>query len=332
MTSRFLTAASVLALVSACSSQPGPSSLSPIQLANQALQAGNYSVAEQAYQGVLANTPNNPTAMLGLAQVYEATQRSNEAVDLYRKVSAAQSGAIRVFGDGSGRQDGVTELATRRLGQLGHGDMSGFEAPQPALPVAAPIAEASAPDLDGLFPDQFGDWSRVDFGEAILPAESTIGPGEAVAYRAWRNSLGRIVTLVVAYGPPASDSVRLHRPETCYTGQGFLVEWRERGAVSLGDQFIPVNRLMTRNAVRSEAVSYWLRAGDNYAVTAAAHQWINLQQGLGRTADGVLVRMSTSGGDDREFDLHVEFIENLLAAMTPQDRKLLIASGDSLQS
>ncbi len=198
--------------------------------------------------------------------------------------------------------------------------------------VAAPIAEASAPDLDGLFPDQFGDWSRVDFGEAILPAESTIGPGEAVAYRAWRNSLGRIVTLVVAYGPPASDSVRLHRPETCYTGQGFLVEWRERGAVSLGDQFIPVNRLMTRNAVRSEAVSYWLRAGDNYAVTAAAHQWINLQQGLGRTADGVLVRMSTSGGDDREFDLHVEFIENLLAAMTPQDRKLLIASGDSLQS
>ena len=144
MTSRFLTAASVLALVSACSSQPGPSSLSPIQLANQALQAGNYSVAEQAYQGVLANTPNNPTAMLGLAQVYEATQRSNEAVDLYRKVSAAQSGAIRVFNDGSGRQDGVTELATRRLGQLGHGDMSGFETPQPALPVAAPIA-APAP-------------------------------------------------------------------------------------------------------------------------------------------------------------------------------------------
>ena len=145
MTSRFLTAASVLALVSACSSQPGPPSLSPIHQADQALRAGNYSVAEQAYKGILSSNPNDPTAKLGLAQVYEATERSNEAIDLYRQVSAAQSGAIRVFDGGSPLQDGVTEVATRRLGQLGHGDMGGFEAPQPVAPVAQAPAPAPAP-------------------------------------------------------------------------------------------------------------------------------------------------------------------------------------------
>lgn len=137
MKSRLIAATSILALVSACSFQPGPSSLSPLQLANQALQAGDYSAAEQAYSGILANSPDNATAKLGLAQVYEATDRSTEAVDLYRQVSSAQSGAIRVL-DGGLRQDGVTEVATRRLGALGHGMEAQVATPAPA-PAAAPV-------------------------------------------------------------------------------------------------------------------------------------------------------------------------------------------------
>jgi len=145
MTSRFITAASVLALVTACSSQPGPSSLSPLQQADQAFRAGNFSAAEQAYSGVIANSPNNPSAMLGLAQVYEATGRSDEAVDLYRQVSRAQSGAIRIWDDGGQRQDGVTEVATRRLGELGHGDMGDFAAPPVVAPVVQQAVIAPAP-------------------------------------------------------------------------------------------------------------------------------------------------------------------------------------------
>ncbi len=145
MTLRFITAASMLALVAACSSQPGPSSLSPLQQADQAFRAGNFAAAEQAYNGVIANSPNNPTAMLGLAQVYEATGRSDEAVDLYRQVSGARSGAIRIWDDGSPKQDGVTEVAMRRLGELGHGDMGGFAAPQPVLPIVEPVAAAPLP-------------------------------------------------------------------------------------------------------------------------------------------------------------------------------------------
>ncbi len=181
-----------------------------------------------------------------------------------------------------------------------------------------------APDLETYFPDQFAQWQRVMLGNAVLPPDSVTGPGEAVLYRAYRNTLGRVVTLVVAYGPPASDSVRLHRPEKCYAGQGFLIDWRGRDKLEVEGASIPLNRLMASTTIRKEAVTYWLRAGDDYAVSAAAHQWINLQQGLGRTADGVLVRISSSGDGDREYEMHSGFMKALLQEMSPEQKSLLI--------
>ena len=151
MTLRFITAASVLALVSACSSQPGPSSLSPVQQGEQALRAGNFSVAEQAFKSALSAKPNDASAMLGLAQVYDASDRSAEAIELYSKVASARSGAIRTWNDGGVMQEGVTEVATRRLGALGHGMDTRVAAPAPvaepapvtvAAPAPAPVVQA----------------------------------------------------------------------------------------------------------------------------------------------------------------------------------------------
>jgi len=200
-------------------------------------------------------------------------------------------------------------------------------------------AQLTPPDLEGIFPASFGTWREIELLSAVLPAEAVLGPGEAVTYRAYGDSLGRVVTLVVAYGPPAGDSVRLHRPEKCYTGQGFLVSRRKSSSLLLTSSFnieegsggarskkitIPVNRLMAKGPTRNEAVSYWLRAGNDYAVSAAHHQWINLRQGFGRSADGMLVRISTSGYGDGQFDVHLEFMESLLQAMAPKDRRWLI--------
>ncbi len=143
MSLRLVTAVSVAALISACSSQPGPSSLSPLQQGETALRAGNFAVAEQAFTSALSANPNDPSAMLGLAQVYDASNRSAEAVELYQKVAAARSGAIRVWNDGGVRQEGVTEIASRRLGALGHGMDQRAAAPAPA-PVVAPPAPVVA--------------------------------------------------------------------------------------------------------------------------------------------------------------------------------------------
>ena len=144
MAIRLITAASVLALVSACSSQPGPSSLSPTQLADEALRAVNFQAAEQGYLNVLAGNPSNSIAMLGLAEVYDATGRTAQATDLFARVSAEQSGAIRVW-DGGSQQIGVTEVASRRLGELRRRDGGHFDAPQVVAPVVQQTFVAPAP-------------------------------------------------------------------------------------------------------------------------------------------------------------------------------------------
>ncbi|MEL7486131.1 MAG: exosortase C-terminal domain/associated protein EpsI, partial [Pseudomonadota bacterium] len=101
--------------------------------------------------------------------------------------------------------------------------------------VAPPSREiAAAPDLERLLPDAFGAWRRIPLQDTVLPPETNLSRGEAVAYRAYRDDLGRVVTLVAAYGPPLGDSVRLHRPEKCYAAQGFLVKER---AVALHSTF-----------------------------------------------------------------------------------------------
>lgn len=178
---------------------------------------------------------------------------------------------------------------------------------------------AVAPDLDAMLPDDFGVWRRVPLADAVLPAEATLGPGEAVAYRAYADDLGRIVTLVAAYGPPLGDSVRLHRPETCYGAQGFAINARDIGAA--GD--IPVVNLDAQSSARREGVTYWLREGDDFSVRASDSQWRRLTRGAGAAADGALVRVSSVSADRPQFELHAEFLEDFAAALGPDARRLL---------
>jgi len=152
--------------------------------------------------------------------------------------------------------------------------------------------------------------------------------GEAAAYRAYQNSIGRIVTLVIAYGPPAGDTVRLHRPEKCYSAQGFLIEPFATGHLVLGGGHVPVNRLVATKPPRREAISYWVRAGQDYATSNLEHQLINLRYGLGPGADGVMVRISTPGADRADFALHDSFLKQYMKVASVEARRLLLASLD----
>ncbi len=187
------------------------------------------------------------------------------------------------------------------------------------LPVAI-----EAPDLDAIMPEKFGGWRRIGLSRAVLPAEAELGPGEATAYRAYQDSAGRTVTLVVAYGPPLGDSVRLHRPENCYVAQGFAIRDRFVDRLSAGDSDIPVVRLATENSIRNEAVSYWLRDGDAYVASASGHGLLDLRRGGDGSADGALVRVSSSGEGDTAFALHNRFMSDFANALAPEARRLLL--------
>lgn len=188
-----------------------------------------------------------------------------------------------------------------------------------------PAAEKSsaAPNLEALLPEEFGVWRRVGISQAVLPAESELAPGEAVAYRAYKDNLGRIVTLVVAYGPPLGDSVRLHRPETCYAAQGFEVLSRRDSEILARGRPVPIVNLETQSPARREAVSYWLRAGDGFTTKSSDAGWRRLKGGADRL-DGALLRISTTYGEKPPFDMLAQFLAEFASALDPAASSVLL--------
>ena len=190
----------------------------------------------------------------------------------------------------------------------------------------APTANALAPDLEALLPDHFAGWTRMDQASAVLPPEATLGPGEAVAYRAYRDPAGRIVTLVAAYGPPLGDSVRLHRPESCYVAQGFSIRDREVRTVQLGAVAAPAVRLVAQQDRRIETVSYVMRDGNAFVSSAAGHGLLSLTRAFESASDGILVRISTSGAGVGADGVHDDFLKAFGDALSPDARALMWAT------
>lgn len=180
-------------------------------------------------------------------------------------------------------------------------------------------AGLTPPPLDNMLPDQFGDWRRLALARPVLPLEGAPQLGEAVAYRAYRDRFGRVVTLVVAYAPPLGDTVRLHRPETCYRAQGFSIVSKETHQMTRGQNPISIVQMQTESPARNEAVTYWLRFGDHYST---GHR---LSMTFGGGPDSALVRVSSTGSGAAEFDLHEDFLQAFHAALGADARSLLTA-------
>ncbi|MCB2112111.1 MAG: EpsI family protein [Parvularculaceae bacterium] len=182
------------------------------------------------------------------------------------------------------------------------------------------------PEIDAMLPDAFGAWRRIGLSDAVLPAETALREGEAVAYRAYRDDLGRTVTLVVAYGPPLGDSVRLHRPEKCYVAQGYDILSKSRASMSAAGRPITIVNLDTKSAARREAVSYWLRNGDIFTGRAGESAFRRFQNGLSGPLDGALVRVSTINAQSPQFDLNRAFLADFANALSPDARALLLGA------
>lgn len=193
-----------------------------------------------------------------------------------------------------------------------------------AIVAPAARAPAPAPDLEAMLPDVFGPWRRVEISAAVLPQELDLGSGEAAAYRAYRNDIGRVVTLVAAYGPPLGDSVRLHRPEACYVAQGFEIRARTEGAIRAAGRDVALVNLDAESPSRREAVTYWLRDGSSFTTAASEAGWRRLRRAGSGPLDGALVRISSASAGTPDFDLNREFLSAFAAALDADGRRTLL--------
>jgi EpsI family protein len=197
---------------------------------------------------------------------------------------------------------------------------------QPQRRFASPVAV----DLDTVFPLRPGRWRLSGAMNAFVrPTNNpTYRIYEQVLERTYVDELGWPVMLSVAYGGNQADGLELHRPELCYRFGGFSLRGRRPDVLQVADRALPIARLVAEKPGRPEPITYWLTLGGAAVEDAAAFRLKSLEYAVKRQiVDGLLVRVSSIDPlPDRAFAKHDRFISDVLAALTPAARNLVLGA------
>jgi EpsI family protein len=209
------------------------------------------------------------------------------------------------------------------------------------VPTKFDVAGAAV-DLDSLVPAELGAWREVRAAvpqvdltprrEGEARERTTDEPYDQTVMRTYARADGARVMLALAYGTRQRQEVKIHRPELCYVAQGFAVVDKRSAPVVLKDgSAVNATRLVARTDRRVEPVTYWIRIGDEIAMSALQSRLAILVEGFrGRIPDGILVRVSTAESPgasevDRAYAWHEEFLRELVAAVG--ERGKLVPTG-----
>jgi EpsI family protein len=187
------------------------------------------------------------------------------------------------------------------------------------------LADDRAPiELEKIVPRSFGDW-REDESLPYVLADPTLEKSINEIYsqllnRTYVDKQGHRLMLSIAYGRNQnSKSTAAHRPEFCYSAQGFMMETVGKHGIQTAKNTIPSMRLVGRLADRVEPITYWVTLNETATLPGFSRKLQQLKFGLkGQIADGMLVRLSTIGPETRsEFEVQERFIKQWREAMPP---------------
>lgn len=177
-------------------------------------------------------------------------------------------------------------------------------------------------------PEAFGEW-RLDKSMApVLP-----DPGlqamldelySQTLARTYINAKGQRIMLSIAYGSDqGNEATAVHRPEFCYSAQGFRVEVLGKESIRLGETQVPVARLVARmGQQRIEPITYWVTLDEVATLPGLGRKLQQISYGLrGQIPDGMLVRVSSiSPSTADSFALQQRFLDQLYAVVPREMR------------
>lgn len=173
-------------------------------------------------------------------------------------------------------------------------------------------------DLDAQIPLEFGNWVVDTSIIPIAPAPDVQASLDALysatLARTYRNTAGQRVMLSIAYGSDqSSEATAVHRPEFCYSAQGFRVKGVGEAMISLDNYRLPTQRLVARQGQRLEPITYWITIDEEATLPGLGRKLEQLRYGLqGKIPDGMLFRVSTVGLDEASaFKLQEDFVRSL---------------------
>ena len=146
--------------------------------------------------------------------------------------------------------------------------------------------------------------------------------GQTLA-RTYINAQGQRVMLSIAYGEDqGTDATAAHRPEFCYTAQGFTVTPLGETMLTIGGAPLKVRRLQGNLQSRHEPITYWVTLNQSAVLPGVSRKLEQIRLGLtGQIPDGMLVRVSTiSNSQSESFGAQERFLSALYKTMTPEVR------------
>jgi EpsI family protein len=191
---------------------------------------------------------------------------------------------------------------------------------------------AEGEKLEDGVPRAFGPWKVRDADGVLAPeSENSLAAKlyNQTVTRMYEGPGGGVVMLLIAYGNTQSDTLQLHRPETCYPAFGFEVARSQPTRFDLGGgAVVPGRNLVALSPGREERISYWARIGEYLPVDNDEQRRMKFQTALaGVIPDGVLVRISNLQPTDAEgFGLNSRFAADFMRAVPPRLRPALVTT------
>lgn len=236
---------------------------------------------------------------------------------------------------------------------------------KPALALLVCCAVASAATLH-LRPTQFVDRGEVKLESVLLPrvgawhevksnlvqmsltpegadrSEALAATYDDTAMTSYADVDGNQIMVALAYGRVQRQEGKIHRPELCYSAQGFSVGKSETVPLTLqsghSSDAVLVHRIEANSRSRREIVSYWIRIGDLFSSSAFDTRTYLMKTGLGgQIPDGILFRVSQIVPSDlsgpaleQAYAKQERFMSTLANSLNGGAQQMLL--GDSLTS
>lgn len=180
--------------------------------------------------------------------------------------------------------------------------------------------------FESLVPDTVGSWRFASESGVVLP------PPDALSDRLYDNLVTRVyvgpdgpVMFLAAYNNRQDGVLQIHRPEVCYPASGFTLTPTSNVDVPLGRRSLPARGFLASGSDRDETVLYWTRVGSEFPRRWSEQRMAVISSNLrGIIPDGLLVRVSTLGGDlPAELSVLKRFVSGFVNAAPAQLRPIL---------
>lgn len=184
--------------------------------------------------------------------------------------------------------------------------------------------------LEHIIPKQIAGWTYIENANLVVPLPEQEALIEKIydetLARTYANESGEQIMLSIAYGGDQSGRLKVHRPESCYAGQGFQVSNTTEGQLQSPYGGIPVKHLLAKSNGRFEPITYWIRIGDSTVTNVVGQRLTQFMYSLtGEIPDGLIFRVSSIGDTEEvAYRRQAQFINDLLAAINPEQRYILL--------